>query len=266
MTFKSVRFRLRGSVSPWPVALIAAGVLAAGLPVFAQRAPAPGPTSISPEVLSLACAPSLVFEAPPTPLRVTGSQEGFIHRILAPGDLITINAGTDNGIDVGQEYYTRRAVPVERRSISRDNPANIRTSGWIRIYAVDRQMSLATITYACDSLELEDYLEPFVLPEIPEISTNRPTAQRGNYGRVMLGNDRRTSFGRNDYFVTDRGSDHGVTVGAQFVVYRDNRTAGNFLFELGEAVAIEVRPDSSTLRITLSRDAFLPGDLVALRK
>lgn len=246
--------------------VIAAGVLAAGLPVLAQRASAPGPTNLSVEILSLACKPSVVFEAPPTPLRITGSQESFAHRSFVPGDLITINAGTDNGIDVGQEYYTRRAVPIERRPIGRDNPAGIRTTGWIRIYAVDRQMSLATITYACDALELGDYLEPFVLPEIPEISTNRPRAQRDNYGRVLTGNDRRTSFGRGDYFVTDRGSDHGVTVGAQFVVYRDNLRAGNFLFELGEAVAVEVTPESSTLRITLSLDAFLPGDLVALRK
>jgi len=113
---------------------------------------------------------------------------------------------------------------------------------------------------------VNDYLEPFVLPEIPPVSANRPTAQRGNYGRLVSGNDNRTVFGRGDYFVTDRGSDHGVTVGAQFVVYRDHRTPGNFLFELGEAVAIEVRPDSSTLQITLSLDAFMPGDLVALRK
>jgi hypothetical protein len=251
----------------WPVAsLIAAGVVAAALPVLAQRAPAYGPTNLPAEVLSLACAPSLVYEAPPTPLRITGSQESFVHRSFAQGDLITINAGTDNGIDVGQEYYTRRPVPIERRPIRRDNPATIRTTGWIRIYAVDRQMSLATITHACDSVEVNDYLEPFVLPDIPEISANRPTAQRGNYGRVLAGNDNRTAFGRGDYFVVDRGSDHGVSVGAQFVVYRDKLEPGNFLFELGEAVAVEVRPESSTLLITLSRDAFIAGDYVALRK
>lgn len=252
--------------TPLRTPLVAAGVLFAALPVLAQRAPGRGPTNLAPEVLSLACAPSLAYEAPPTPLRVTGSQEGFIHRSFAPGDLIAINGGTENGIEVGQEYYTRRAMPVERRPIGRGNPATIRTTGWIRIYAVDRQMSLATITYACDALWLEDYLEPFVLPEIPPVSANRPEAQRGNYGRLLAGNDNRTSFGRGDYFVTDRGSDHGVTVGAQFVIYRDNRQPGNFLFEVGEAVAVTVRPESSTLRITLSIDAFLPGDYVALRR
>ena len=83
---------------------------------------------------------------------------------------------------------------------------------------------------------------------------------------MLTGNDNRASFGRGDYFIVDRGSDHGVTVGAQFVVYRDKPAAGNFLFELGEAVAVEVRPESSTLRVTLSRDAFTAGDYVALRK
>ena len=82
----------------------------------------------------------------------------------------------------------------------------------------------------------------------------------------MVGNDNRQSFGRGDYFVVDRGSDHGVIRGAQFIVYRDHLTPGNFLFELGEAVAVDVRPESSTLRATLTRDGFLIGDYVALRR
>ena len=257
-----MRFEYLRSVAP----LIAAGVVAAALPVLAQRAPAPGPTNLPADVLSLACAPRLVHEAPPTPLRVSGSQDSFVHRSFAPGDLITINAGTDNGIDVGQEYYTRRALPIERRPIGRGNPATIRTTGWIRIYAVDPRMSLATITHACDSVEVSDYLEPFVLPGIPAISPSSLDAQRGNYGRILTGNDNRMSFARDDYFLVDRGSDHGVTAGARFVVYRDKQEPGNFLFDLGEAEAIDVRPESSTLRVTRSRDAFIAGDYVALRK
>ena len=247
-------------------ALVAVAALTTGWPVLAQRAPAPVPTDLPAEILSLACAPGLAHEAPPTPLRITGSQESVVRRTFAPGDLIVVNGGTDNGIDVGQEYFARRAVPVDRRPVSRDNPATIHTSGWIRIYAVDKQLSLATITFGCDSVELNDYLEPFVLPDIPDISTNRLVAQRGNYGHVLTGGDHRTSFGRRDYFNVDRGSNHGVTVGAQFVVYRDKRQPDTFLFELGEAVAVEVRPETSTLQVTVSRDGFMSGDYVALRK
>lgn len=269
MTISHLIAALRVVASPWPAGLlgplVAAAALATGWPVSAQRAPAPAPTGLPAEILSLACAPSLAYEAPPTPLRITGSQEPFVQRSFAPGDLIVVNAGTDNGIEVGQEYFARRAVPIDRGPVSRDNPVTIHTSGWIRIYAVDRQMSLATITFGCDAVELNDYLEPFVLPDIPDISTNRKVAQRGNYGYVLTGSDNRTSFGRRDYFIVDRGSNHGVTVGAQFVVYRDEQQPETFLFELGEAVAVEVRPDTSTLQVTVSRGAFIAGDYVALR-
>lgn len=246
--------------------VLAAGIWLVVSPVLAQRAPTPVPAGLPPNVLSLACAPGLTFDPPPTPLRVTGSQNGFIHRALAPGDLITINAGTDNGIAVGQQYYTRRAVPREKRAVGRDNPAVIQTSGWIRIYAVDDTMSLATVEFSCDAVELGDYLEPYVAPVVPAVSAARPPAQRGNYGRVMVGNDNRRSFGKGDYFVVDRGSDHGVAAGTTFVIYRDHLTPGNFLFELGEAVAVVVRPESSTLHVTSSRDGILVGDYVAMRK
>ena len=245
----------------------------------AQRAPAPVSVNLPPEIVSLACAPSLTFEDPPRPMRVTGGQDSDVRRIFAPGDLLTINAGSNNGIEVGQEYYTRRVVPLEKRAIGRDNPATLRTTGWIRVYAVDRRMSLATIVHPCDAIEPGDFLVPFALPE-PPAAAEAPAAQRGNYGRVVSGNDNRTSFGRGDYFVVDRGSDHGVTMGAQFVVYRDHRRREtflypgsldeplprNFLYELGEAIAVEVRPEMSTLHITLSRDAFIVGDWVAIRK
>ena len=247
-------------------ALLAAGFLAAAHPAGAQLGPPPSSTNLPPEVLALACAPTLVYAPPPTPLRITGGQDSVVRRVFAPGDLITINGGTDNGIEVGQEYYTRRALSLALGRIDRDNPGTIRTTGWIRVYAVDKRMSLATITHACDTLELNDYLTPFALPQVPAIAAERLPAQRGNYGRVLVGNDRRRNFATSDFFIVDRGSDHGVTTGARFVLYRDKETEGNFLFIVGEAVAVDVKPESSTLQVLSSRESIQAGDLVALRK
>jgi len=248
--------------------LLAAGLLAASLPVqaAAQRGPAPNPSVLPADVLALACAPTMVFEAPPTPLRITGGQDSFVRRVFQPGDLVTLNAGTDNGIEVGQEYYVRRVQVTGGRAVTRETPGMIRTAGWIRVYAVDDRMALATITHACDTIEADDYLEPFVLPTVAAVSAEKPKAQRGNYGRVLLGTDRRASFGLGDFFIVDRGSKHGVEPGAQFVIYRDKRQPESFLYELGEAVAVDVKPETSTLRVTLSRDALSAGDFVAIRK
>ena len=50
---------------------------------------------------------------PDTPLRITGGQDSSVRTSHAPGDLVTINAGSQNGIEVGQEFYTRRLLDRE---------------------------------------------------------------------------------------------------------------------------------------------------------
>lgn len=248
-------------------ALVAAGLVAAApMAATGQTGPAATPSNLPADVLALACAPAMAFDEPAITLRVTGGQDSFVRRIFQPGDLVTINAGTVNGIEVGQEYYVRRVQPEYGRAVSRETPGVIRTTGWIRVHAVEERMAMATITHACDTIETGDFLEPFALPEVPAVSAEKLPVQRSNYGRILLGTDRRSSFGTGDFLIVDRGSDHGVTRGAQFVIYRDKRLADNFLFELGEAVAVDVRPETSTLRVTVARDALAAGDYVAIRK
>src|SRR6185436_491687 len=97
----------------------------------------------------------------------------------------------------GQEFFVRRLQKERDRAVTRETPGTIRTAGWIRVYAVDDEMSLATIQYACDNV------------------------------------------------IIDRGKDHGIVPGSQFVVYNDKKQPGNFLFESAEAVAVDVRETSS---------------------
>ena len=127
-------------------------------------------------------------------------------------------------------------------------------------------VSTATVEHACDGILLDDYLEPFSMPVVPKPSTVKAKPQRDNYGRVMFGVDYRRSFGKGDFFVVNRGSDHGIAPGDRFVVYRNKGQADNFLYDLGEAVAVDVKPETSTLQATVSRDYFTEGDLVAVRK
>jgi hypothetical protein len=247
-------------------AVLAATLLAAAPSISAQRAPSTGATHLPGDVLGLACAPQAAFEMPPTPLRITGGQDGFDRRAFRSGDLVTLNGGSMNGIEVGQEYFVRRVLFAVTEPVTRETPGTIRTAGWIKVYAVDEQMSLATITHACDEIRADDYLEPFALPTVPAASLERGKPERDNYGRVMIGNDRRQMFGKGDYLIVDRGRAHGITPGALFVFYRDKRQPGNFLYELGEATAVDVKDDTATLRVTLSRDSIMAGDYVSQRK
>ena len=272
------------SLTPRPtLAILTAALLAAATPLLAQRGPAPEMTHMPADVIAQACAATLAFDRPMAALLITGGQDASTRHAYGPGDLVTINAGSDNGIEVGQEYYVRRLQPPRGTSISRATPASIRTAGWVRVYAVDKTMSLVTVSHACDVINVGDYLEPFTLPQPPVPDVNPPKPQKENYGHILIGTDRRTMFAKNDFFTVDRGSDHGVTVGSRFMIFRDKRRmetqhmsaikdlpdeiiTPEFLFEMGEAVVVDVKPETSTLRALFSRDAFLSGDYVALRK
>ena len=245
--------------------VIATAIFVLGSHVSAQRAPAVSPTRLAPDVLAMACAPAIAYEAPPMPLRITGGQDSFARTIYSTSDLVTLNAGMKNGIEVGQEFFVRRPLTQRGAPITRQTPANIRTTGWITVYAVEDEMSLATVTHACDTIEVGDYLEPLVHRTMPAPSTQRGKPERDNYGRVMPGVDARRSFGGGDFFILNRGADFGITPGAQFVLYRDKKQAENFLYELGEAVAVSVNADWSTLRVTVARDEIHEGDYVSMR-
>jgi len=263
------------------LAALAAFVLPAA--AAAQTGPAWKPTHISNDVLPLVCAPSITYEVPAVPLHVSGGQSLDARMAWAPGDLITINGGSDNGVEVGQEYYVRRVQAPRGTGISRATPATLRTAGWVRVYAVDKTMSLVTVSHACDTIDIGDYLEPFAAPDPPTPDPHPAKPQKDNYGHLLMGVDRRTMFARNDFVTIDRGSDHGITLGARFMVYRDKRrtetkqlfaikelpdeiVTPEFLFEIGEAVVVDVKPEVSTVQIMSARSALLLGDYVALRK
>ena len=250
-----------------PKAALAA-IVAVTVPAAAaaQTAPLPVATHIPADVLPLVCAPAITYEVPAVPLHVTGGQSLDARVAWAPGDLITINAGRNNGVQVGQEFFVRRLQKERDRSVSRETPGTVRTAGWIRVYAVDDEMSLATIQFACDSVEIGDYLEPFALPAAVPHGEKKGKPEKGNYARVLSGSDRRQSFGTGEFFVIDRGRDHGIAPGSEFVVYHDKKEPGNFLYEVADAVAVDVRDSSATLQLTSSRTAVMVDDYVSMRK
>lgn len=249
-------------------ALAAAALAGVVAPVAAQKGVAPAETHLPSDVLTLACAPRATFDMPGMPLRITGGQDSFTRRNYQPGELVTINAGPRNGIEVGQRYYVRRVQVEYAQPVTPQTPGIIRTAGWVRVYAMDEKtnMSLAVVEHVCDSVEVGDYLEPFVLPQVPQAESGSAKPERDHYARILRGSDNRETFGKGEFFTIDRGSAEGVSAGARFVVYRDKHEKDNFLYELGEAIAVDVTPTTSTLQVTLSRDAIATGDYVAQRK
>jgi hypothetical protein len=235
-------------------------------PVLGQRSPAVAPSRLDADVIALACAPQAATSTPKATLRISGGQDTYPRLTFSQGDFVTLNAGSNQGIKVGQEFFVRRLLAPRGMAISARNPGTTQTAGWIRVYAIDEDMALATITHGCDGMQVGDYLEPLALPAPLKANAAEGKPER-SYARVVSGNERRTEFGQGDFLVIDRGSAQGITAGAHFVLYRWKKKAPeNFLAAIAEAVAVDVQNDTATLSLTSSRDSVMVGDLVAMRK
>ena len=129
-------------------------------------------------------------------------------------------------------------------------------------------------------------LLPIIGVPLPPTPAYKLSGHLNHKGAVWAFRKFAGTVGRSDLagdFTVDRGSDHGVTLGARFMIYRDRRKMEtlrlsslkelpdeivnpDFLYELGEAVVVDVKPEISTLKALNSRSALLTGDYVALRK
>lgn len=245
------------------VFLAAAFVLLAATNGVAQA-----PAELSQLEIAVACAPPPTFDLPAgEPLRIIGTQDSIPRSEYGSRDLLVVNGGTAAGVQLGQQFYVRRAnrFGLDQATHRRGS----KTGGWIRIVAVNESTAIATFEHICNLVGQGDYLEPFVRPVIPPGADRDEAPGEPDFtsmGQIVAGNENRSEMGAGDFALIDRGSEQGLTPGARLAVYRDVGVAGMPLASLGEAIVISTSATMSLLRITRARDAVYTGDFIAPRK
>lgn len=231
--------------------------------VYAQSVP----RMLSAPEIAIACAPSFALTAAPTEgLRVLGSQDSELRLLLGPRELVVVNGGTQAGVQVGQQYFSRRPFKFGRPSSSQ--PQTVHTTGSLRIVAVNETTAIAQLEMTCDGVLAGDYLEPFVAPVVPAESASPrtfATLDFSSLGRVMFGDEERRIGGAGDFMLIEYGTT-GVVPGTRVALYRDLRKPGVPLTAVGEGVIVSVSNGMPLMRITAARDAVVSGDYVVPHK
>ena len=131
-----------------PYGLIVATAIAVCAPQTARAQDQPPDVKLSPMQLSIACAipPATVVPGTAT-LRVIGAQDTIPRTTFAERDLLVIDAGTDKGVQLDQQYFVRR--PVRPGLLTGLSRRAIQTAGWIRIVAVNETTAIASVTHTC---------------------------------------------------------------------------------------------------------------------
>jgi hypothetical protein len=213
-----------------------------------------------------ACAPPATFDAVPyDALRVIGSQDPMPRSLFGNRDLLVIGGGTSSGVQLGQQYFIRRASHFG----TADRDRGIRTLGWLRVIAVNDTNAIAVVDHACGGIVSSDYLAAFTPPVVPA-GADRDTATGepdfSTLGHILIGDEDRSALGMGDFVLIDWGSKQGLTAGARFSIYRDVGINGMPLSNVGEGVVIAIGAATAQARITRTRDAVFSGDYIALRK
>jgi len=213
----------------------------------------------------IACAPMSLAAPPVNPMRVVGGQvQGRI--MFGPGEPLVINAGTASGLKPGQVYFVRRYISDRFTPVSPDfTPHSIHTAGWVTIVDARDNMSVATVTHACDGVLEGDYLEPYADPVVPTtIADARPDFEHP--ARIVMADERRQAGYAGLFMLLNRGSDHGVIPGQAITLFRDAPGGGGPVLTIGTATVMRVFGQTSVVRIDYSTDAVWVGDLAAIHR
>jgi len=234
----------------------------------AWPAAAQGDAPLSPLQIAVGCAAPVSSDDPsPRALRIIGVQDTSLRALYGPRDLLVLGGGSGAGLQLGQQFFVRRAnkfgSPADRRW------QGVRTLGWIRVVAVNESTAIAMIDHICDAMAQGDYLEPYSAPVVPaDADRDLPSGEPdfAAIGRVLSGIEDHHTAGAGEFVLIDRGTDQGVKPGERYAIYRDVGAAGLPLAAVGETVVLTVGKSMALTRITRSQDAILRGDYVAPRR
>lgn len=242
--------------------LVAALLIAGGTMVHAQ---AQRPLVSRSVALDLICGAQASLVEPPRTIRVVGGREPR-KALFSSGEAVLVNAGTSQGLRAGQHFFVRRLVEDRFAHPAADvRPFSIHTAGWITIVETQAEVSVATVSEACDGIAEGDYLEPMVLPiHAGNVPPGEPDYARP--GRVILGDERRQLGSAGSLMVIDRGSDHGIRPGQPLTLFRETLEGRGPVLTLGSAVVVATQHETALVRIGDTPQEIQVGDLVAIHR
>jgi hypothetical protein len=250
------------------IGIMATAALLTAIPALAQ-APKDvhGPRTLTPWMV--ACADTPVTAKPEPRITIKGVRSSEGRAMASRGSEIDLPRFANDGLDVGQRYAVRR-LAGDPKTFPREGEGYgaISTVGWVTITAIDQYNALADVDFACVPLQPGDYLEVYEAPPLPTSASPMMKPDFSDRSPILQGTDSKVMFGDGDILSIERGSTHGVVVGARYAIYRDPRTGteGMPLFYLADAVVTEVGAVTSKLVVVKAVDAVTTADVAVPRR
>lgn len=193
----------------------------------------------------LSCAGYIEHEPNYSGFEVVGAEQEQEQTTFGTGNLVFINAGSQQGVRVGQEFQVVRPR-------GRFTTKLTRKSGWLGVYTqeigrlrvtvVKGNMSVAQVANSCEMILLGDLLRPVPNRVSPPVGDTAdidrfadPTGKQN--GRIVLAREAREMISRHQIVYIDLGTEDNLKEGDRLTVYRPAGT-GNISRFRDEEVAL----------------------------
>ena len=201
------------------------------------QTPAPTPTVVLPTAeqprlvagqSNLYCAGSIRHQRLTPMPEIVGAQEEQEARHFANGNIVYLDAGSQQGIKEGQNFQIIRPrgnVTGVHKNKHGFVGTYIQDIGQLQIVKVREHTSAAQITFSCDMVLLGDLVSPIPDRQSPlqraEENLDRFADPSGKQtGRLMMAKDTREMVTRNDVVYIDLGSEDQLKSGDYLTIYR----------------------------------------------
>ena len=256
------------------IGMVATAFLLAAVPASAQAPPLLAPTQAPPHVLGsrtlapwmVACTDLPVTAKPEPRLTIKGVHSIDVRWMASGGQEVMIGRLPNDGLAPGQRWAVRR-LQGDPKAFPREGEGfgAVRTAGWIIITAVNEWNARATVDLACDSINTGDYLDVYSEPALPTTAAEFLLPDFDERANVLEGTDGKAIFADGDTLSINRGTVHGVALGARYAFYRDRRD-GMPLFHVGDAVVVELSELTSKVIVVKTNDAITLADVAIPRR
>ncbi|MFN2456288.1 MAG: hypothetical protein ABR577_18990 [Pyrinomonadaceae bacterium] len=206
-----------------------------------DKAPAPAAKNTE-----LYCGGFIQYAPAPNNMEIVGGEEEQEQHTYGQGDIVFINAGSQAGVKVGQEFTVIRPHGQFSTKLTRKKGylgVYTQELGVLRVTDVKNRVSVAQVITSCETMLLGDLLRPAPLraarPQRAEAQLDRFRDPSGKQtGRLVLARDGREAVAPNEIVYIDLGTEDNIKPGDYFTVFRPAGTGNITRFRDEEIVTV----------------------------
>lgn len=196
-------------------------------------------------------------------LKIIGAERESEKTMFSDGDVIYLNKGKDGDVKPGQIFW----VLEIRDELPGYGPMAF-GKGRARVQFSYDTMTVAVVEHSCDAVRIGHYLVPFEGRKGvtgKDLGYNVPPVEvDGVKGSLVYVQSDLQQIATNHRALIDLGAEQGIKVGQQMILYRWTRKDLPVQI-LGNYIVIDVKSNSSTIKVLSCRDVIRKGDLVMER-